>query len=189
MFETQKIAIFNMCYSKNFNRIMNYVIRILHNRAAAEDIVQEAFMRCYNCMLRKEFIAVKDVLRWVYKVSRNLSYNYLRHLNYVKPLSLYEKVACGNDTVDLQEVLADRNQVTPRIDAVRNEISYRFKKAFSMLSHDYRSVIELCCINGYSYKTTAFILNRTQSAVAHNVMRAKRKLNKILCANECKAEI
>ncbi|MFH1645604.1 MAG: RNA polymerase sigma factor [Candidatus Omnitrophota bacterium] len=182
MSQTQKISIFSICYSKYFNRVVNYAMGILHNRAVAEDVVQEAFARCYNCMLKKEFMAVKDVLRWVYKVSRNLSYNHIRHLNYVKPLSLHQKVACGNDTVDLHEVLADSSQVSPHAGAVRNELAYRFKRAFSMLSHDYRSALELCCIDGYSYKTTAFILNRTQSAVAHNVMRAKRKLNKILCA-------
>jgi len=48
--------------------------------------------------------------------------------------------------------------------------------AMDRLAYNYRSVLELCSIRGLSYNVAAVELNMSPNAVAHNLMRAKRKV-------------
>ena len=77
----QRNRIFKVLYKRYFNKVRLRVMRILYNeKDVAEDIAQEAFMRAY--MYLDKIYRKDEFLKWVYTVSRNLSYNYRRDKKY-----------------------------------------------------------------------------------------------------------
>ncbi len=61
--------------------LLNYTLRLTADREAAEDIVQEAFMR-----LHAQSEQVREPRRWLYRTSHNLALNYKRKAGKVVPL-------------------------------------------------------------------------------------------------------
>ena len=53
--------------------LLNYALRLTGNRAAAEDVVQDAFMK-----LHAQFDEVREPQRWLYRTVHNLALNHLR---------------------------------------------------------------------------------------------------------------
>jgi RNA polymerase sigma-70 factor (ECF subfamily) len=61
--------------------LLIYALRLLPNRAAAEDIVQEAFMKLHG-----QFKEVREPRRWLYRTVHNLALNYRRKTDRLVPL-------------------------------------------------------------------------------------------------------
>src|SRR6266540_3553861 len=56
--------------------LLSYALRLLGERAPAEDTVQEAFMK-----LHAQFAEVREPRRWLYRTVHNLALNHLRRTN------------------------------------------------------------------------------------------------------------
>ncbi len=61
--------------------LLGYAIRLLGERAPAEDMVQEAFMK-----LHAQFAAVREPRRWLYRTVHNLALNDRRRTGRIVPL-------------------------------------------------------------------------------------------------------
>ncbi len=61
--------------------LLNYSLRLAGDLGAAEDIVQEAFMR-----LQAQFSEVREPRRWLYRTVHNLALNYRRQGRKVVPV-------------------------------------------------------------------------------------------------------
>ena len=61
--------------------LLSYALRLLGGRAAAEDVVQEAFMK-----LQAQFDQVREPRRWLYRTAHNLALNQRRQWSKVVPL-------------------------------------------------------------------------------------------------------
>ena len=172
----QKHKIFQVLYKRYFKRVNVRVMRILKNeRSAAEDITQEAFLRAYNYLDKLQ--KPKDAIKWLYVVARNLSYNHLRDTSNKHAECLDRKVFVGENEKELYELIPDHKSPTPYKIAESNEVISIVQKGLNSLSEGYREAIELCCMQGLSYRKAAVVLNTNESVVAHNLMRARRKLS------------
>jgi len=181
MSEDQKRWIFNDLYEKYFKKVLHQVARILRaDKTHAEDIAQDAFLQAYNKCDLEAFNTTTDFLRWVYTVARNLSYNYLRHQKYEPKHSLHQKLSVGEGEKELEELIPDTKGITPDKAAEQDELISRLWEGLNRLSSEYKAAVELCCIEGYSYKRAAVALNSNENIVAHNLMRARKKLNYIM---------
>jgi RNA polymerase sigma-70 factor (ECF subfamily) len=61
--------------------LLSYALRLLKERARAEDVVQEAFMK-----LHAQFAEVREPRRWLYRTVHNLALNQLRQSNKIVAL-------------------------------------------------------------------------------------------------------
>src|SRR5437773_12423852 len=61
--------------------LLSYALRLLGDRALAEDAVQEAFMK-----LHSQFAEVREPRRWLYRTVHNLALNHRRQAAKVVPL-------------------------------------------------------------------------------------------------------
>jgi RNA polymerase sigma factor (sigma-70 family) len=61
--------------------LLSYALRLLGERARAEDVVQEAFMK-----LHAQFSEVREPRRWLYRTVHNLALNQLRQSNKIVAL-------------------------------------------------------------------------------------------------------
>ncbi|MDP8297546.1 MAG: RNA polymerase sigma factor [Candidatus Orphnella occulta] len=171
----QRERIFKVFYKRYFKKIRSRVMRLLNNeRYAAEDIAQETFMRAYTNL--EKIVNRTDFLKWTYTVSRNLSYNYTRSKQYSCKESLNRKIGSDQDNRELSDIIADTKTEAPDIVTQQKERMDMLLSAMDRLAYNYRSVLELCSIRGLSYNVAAVELNMSPNAVAHNLMRAKRKV-------------
>src|SRR5881396_1905965 len=61
--------------------LLSYALRLLGDRALAEDAVQEAFMK-----LHTHFAEVREPRRWLYRTVHNLALNHRRQSGKLVPL-------------------------------------------------------------------------------------------------------
>ena len=61
--------------------LLSYALRLAGGRAAAEDVVQEAFMK-----LHAQFAEVREPRRWLYRAVHNLALNQRRQSDKIVPL-------------------------------------------------------------------------------------------------------
>ena len=77
--------------------LLSYALRLAGDAGAAEDIVQEAFMR-----LHAQFDEVREPRRWLYRTVHNLALNHRRQAGKIVPLSPHgeDGSVAADDTAD-----------------------------------------------------------------------------------------
>lgn len=171
----QKERIFKVFYKRYFKKVRSRVICLLKNeKHVADDITQETFMRAFANL--DKIFKKSDFLKWTYTVSRNLSYNYNRSKYYRCKESLNRRLGTDKQALELSDMIADTNVCTPDTIAEKNELMDMLSSAMERLSCNYKSALQLCGIEGLPYSVAAAELKCSTSAVAHNLMRAKREI-------------
>ena len=79
--ETPRFESMEELFSALESPLLSYALRLLGERAAAEDVVQEAFMK-----LHAQFAEVREPRRWLYRTVHNLALNQRRQASKVVPL-------------------------------------------------------------------------------------------------------
>jgi RNA polymerase sigma factor (sigma-70 family) len=79
--------------------LLSYALRLLGDRALAEDAVQDAFMK-----LHEHFAEVREPRRWLYRTVHNQALNHRRQERKIVPLEqpADDASSAGNDTADPQ---------------------------------------------------------------------------------------
>jgi RNA polymerase sigma-70 factor (ECF subfamily) len=148
-------SVFNVCY------------RILHERAEAEDMAQDAFLRVH------ERLDIFDDQRpfgpWIRRVAANVCLNHL---------------AAQKVTTELDEERdADAGQRPETVQEDR-ERSEQIHRALTCLPAHYRVVIELRHYQELSYEEIAAELNIPLSDVKSHLFRARKLLAEKLHASD-----
>jgi len=156
------IAAFEEIVTSHESLVAATVKGMLGNTAEAEDVGQEVFIRFFKAL--GSFRGEASVGTYLSRIAINLSLNELRrrkrrNLLFFKP------------SEDDYEITAPKN------DNDEKEILYA---AIDKLEADFRSVVVLRLIDGYSTKETAAILNIPVGTVLSRLARAQKKLYKIL---------
>lgn len=142
-----------------YNEALLYVFSFCHNRALAEDIVQEAFMRAFRSIDEE-----KDGFKyWLFKVSRNCYFDYLRKQKHVE--SIVPDVAQDGDIAD----------------SLIQQDEYRaLYKAIDLLKDGYKEIVRLFYFDGLSVKEIASITENSIENVKVQLYRARIKLKELL---------
>lgn len=69
-------AHFNELYARHFQRVYNFVLLRVRNRADAEEVVQETFTAVFRSM--EAFRGESALLTWIFGIARNTVNNHLR---------------------------------------------------------------------------------------------------------------
>ena len=132
--------------------LLSYALRLLGERAAAEDVVQEAFMK-----LHAQFGEVREPRRWLYRTVHNLALNHRRQAGKIVPL---------RQSTEDQNTAADTADPEPLPDEqiVRWEGIGLVRLSLGTLDERSREVIRLKFNEDLSYKE---IGERTGLAPGH----------------------
>jgi RNA polymerase sigma factor (sigma-70 family) len=131
--------------------LLSYALRLLGERAAAEDVVQEAFMK-----LHAQFAEVREPRRWLYRTVHNLALNQRRQSGKIVALPEAAEGEGAADTAD-PEPLPDEQ-------IVRWEGIGLVRLSLGTLDERSREVIRLKFNEDLSYKE---ISERTGLAPGH----------------------
>ena len=149
-------------FKKYYNEALLYVFSFCHNRALAEDVVQEAYMRAIRSIDEE-----KDGFKfWLLKVCRNLYFDTLRK---------NKKVEAITSDMPSNESLVD--------DVIQKDEYRALYKAISLLKDDFREIVRLYYFDSMSVKEIASIVEESVDNVKIKLYRARLKLKDILEAN------
>lgn len=152
-------------YNTFVSRMIAVSLRYCKNQSDAEDIVQEAFIKVFKNIKKYHH---KGVLgSWIERIVVNCAidhWNKMKKTVFVDPTNLSENEA----TTELDENEKDHLSERLSIDKLRAIIND--------LPDQYRYVLNLYAIEGYSHKEIGKMLNIKESTSRSNYTRARKKL-------------
>ena len=151
---------------------VNFVCRLVRDRALAEDLSQEGFLRVYQRL--GTYDPQRKFSSWFFQVLRNVTIDYLR-VHRVPTASLDELAEEGH-----QAAVTDERAVSPEELAWRSELASAINAALSRLRPEYREVVVLRYQEGLTQPEIAEILGLPPGTVKTYLHRARKELAGIL---------
>ncbi len=158
---------FATVYRLFFMRLFNFTVRYMHNRATAEELVNDIMLKVWH--RRSTILAIENLETYLFVAARNSSLNYLSqhspfHIT-LEPESGEVEIINTNDPERLLEW---------------REIYQLLILAVDELPDQCRTVFKLIKEDGLSYKQVAEILDVSPRTVETQLVRAMKKLHKTL---------
>ena len=143
------------------------VMGMLGDTAEADDVCQEVFIRFYQSL--SKFRGESEVGTYLCRIAINLCINEgKRRQRKNRWLSALGQEGHSEDRED------------PARNPERQEMQDTLRKALQQLDPEFRVVVVLRLIDGYSVKETAEILELPQGTIASRLARGQQKLREIL---------
>ena len=151
---------------------VNFIFRIVRDRALAEDLAQEGFLRVYQRL--STYDPGRKFSSWFFQVLRNITIDHLR-VNRLPTASLDELAEEGH-----QGAAIDRQSASPETLAEQGELASAMSTALSRLRPEYREVVVLRYQEGLTHPEIAEILGLPSGTVKTYLHRARKELAGIL---------
>lgn len=153
-------------------KVFSIIYGILRNRNDAEDIAQQVFAKIYFSIGNFDFRS--SLLTWIYKITVNECYDYLRKKR-VRKL-VYESDFSADDSLRMEnsEPATDR---TPAFDQ-RLAQHDLILKLLSKISEEDRSLILLKEVEGHSVEELSEMTGMNENTIKVKLFRARQKLMK-----------
>lgn len=154
-------------------RIHRLAVHMLRDRAEAEDVTQETFIRAYQALAR--FDGRSEPYTWFYRITINLSLNRIRARK-------TSRATHDTDDPRLDGVLTDRRpgSADPSASAQRHQLYLALCEGIDQLSETLRTTLILVCIDGRSHEDVSGILGAPEGTIAWRVHEARRKLKEFM---------
>ena len=164
--------------------LYNFALRQLRLQSAAEDVVQEAFVRVVQNAA--DFKHEARFTTWVYTITRNLCIDQLRKRALRKHASLDESRKGDNgEGPTLGEQTADVRTIgSAERDATGSELRERIAKAVDLLPDDQREVFLMREMSNLPFKEIAEITGVPENTVKSRMRYALERLQQALSEYE-----
>jgi RNA polymerase sigma-70 factor (ECF subfamily) len=174
--ETQKIQDFEAIAFQYMDSLYSTALRFTRNAEEAEDLVQDTYLRAFRFF--DKFQEGTNFKAWIFKILTNTFINRYRKKVRTPQQVQLDKVAYGLENEEPVEQVAewtgfDESKYEELFD---DDIT----AALSQLSEDFRMVVLLADIEGFSYKEIAEIIGRPSGTVMSRLFRGRRMLQRIL---------
>lgn len=171
---------FKQEFMPHIDAMYNFAYRLTLDEDDAKDLVQETYMKAFRFI--KSFETGTNAKAWLFRILKNSFINN------------YRKVSKRPGKVDYQEVESyynsdsvDADYTTDlRVETVQHMIGDEITNALNSLAVDFRTVIILCDLEGFTYEEMAKILDIPIGTVRSRLHRARNLLKERL-ANYAKS--
>jgi len=158
--------------------VFSLIYRMVRNRALAEDLAQETFIKVLNALesYRPEY----KFSSWVFKIANNAAIDQLRRRE-VDTLSLDGAPdARTADEVEATALQAVDRQESPLAELESRELGSQIELAVGKLRPEYRTAILLRHVEGRSYEEIAEVMDLPLGTVKTYIHRARLELREFL---------
>lgn len=162
---------FELLVSKYQRKLMRLVLRLVHDHAEAEDVVQEAFIKAYRALAN--FRGDSAFYTWLYRIGINTAKNHLVSQGRRAPTSTDADVDEAETFVDA-DGLRDIN--TPESLLASKQIAATVNSAMMTLPEELRHAITLREIEGLSYDEIAELMVCPIGTVRSRIFRAREAI-------------
>lgn len=153
-------------------KVFSIIYGILRNRNDAEDIAQQVFAKIYFSISNFDFRS--SLLTWIYKITVNECYDYLRKKR-VRKL-VYESDFSSDESMRMENSEPAPGQ-SPSI-AERLAQHDLIFKLLSKISEEDRSLILLKEVEGHSVEELSHMTGMNENTIKVKLFRARQKLVK-----------
>lgn len=153
-------------------KVFSIIFGILRNRNDAEDIAQQVFAKVYFSIRNFDFRS--SLLTWIYKITVNECYDYLRKKK-VRKL-VYESDFSEDDAMRMENSDGATDQGLPVDDQLSNRDLVI--KLLAKISEEDRSLILLKEVQGHSVEELAQMTGMNENTIKVKLFRARQKLLK-----------
>jgi RNA polymerase sigma-70 factor (ECF subfamily) len=179
-FQSGDRSAFALLVRRHQRPLYNFALRHLASSAAAEEVVQDAFMRVVQSA--SDFRQTSRFTAWLYTIARNLCIDALRKKAQRQHRSLDEPASPndgGPQGPSLAERTADRSANVER-SALSLEMRERLLSALDELPDDQREVFLLREISDLPFKEIALVVDAPENTVKSRMRYALERLQAAL---------
>ncbi len=154
------------------NKVFSIIYGILRNQNDAEDIAQQVFAKVYTSI--QNFDSRSSLLTWIYKITVNECYDYLRKKR-VRKL-VYESDFTEEDTQRMENSEANSDR-SPAVDTQLARREY-VNKLLEKVSPEERNLLMLKEVEGHSVEELSQMTGLNENTIKVKLFRARQKLLK-----------
>jgi len=151
------------------NKLLRYVEYLVRNTAAAEDVVQSAFIKAFINL--RSFNTKRKFSSWIYRIAHNQALNQLKKRR--REVGLTEPL--------LRKLVSKQPQ--PEEDFAADEIKHLLKGCLDELPLRYREPLALAYLEEKSYQEISDTLRIPTGTVGTRINRAKKLLRAVCSRN------
>jgi RNA polymerase sigma-70 factor (ECF subfamily) len=169
---------FEEVVEKYHQKVFNLVYRYLNDYDEAQDLTQDTFVRAHQSWAT--FRGESQVYTWLYRIALNLCHNRLKQLKRrqkVEAESLDQPVE--GESEDMLREVPDLTLSPERL-VENKELQQVIRRAIRQLPEDYKQVIILRDIEGFSYSDIAKMTGSSLEAIKSRLFRARTALKDLL---------
>ena len=158
--------------------IFSLIYRMVRDRALAEDLAQEAFIRAFNAI--SSYDPRYKFSSWIFKIANNHTIDHLRRRK-LDTVSIdgspHAQTAREEEQTRMVVESTDEN---PQEYVEHRELGDQIEQAIGTLRPEYRTAVLLRHVEGYAYEEIAEIMEVPLGTVKTYLHRARSELKKIL---------
>jgi RNA polymerase sigma-70 factor (ECF subfamily) len=165
---------FGQLVRRHHKSIFRLAVHMLRDKAEAEDVTQETFVRAWQSLAR--FEGNSQPYTWLYRIAVNLSLNVIRARKTRKP-------AAELDDPRVDAWLSAQGRVeraNPADCSANRQLALALCDGIDSLSETLRTTLVLVCVEGLKLDAASEILGCPEGTVAWRVHEARRKLREHL---------
>lgn len=148
-------------------------LRMTHDHAVAEDIVQETCLKAYASFSR--YTPDTNFKAWLFRILANLCIDHIRRNAAISMVPIDSVPADGEAFMT-----SDRCADNPEVQAMRSDTQQALAAALATLAPEPRAVVVLILIEGMSYDEAAESLELPLGTVRSKLHRARKQLQEKL---------
>lgn len=165
---------FDILVLKYQHKVVNLVLRYVHDQHTAQDVAQEAFIKAYRGL--KNFRGDSAFYTWLYRIAINTAKNHLVSQSRRLPDSDID----ANEAEQFGGESALKEYATPEREMLTAEIQEAIAQAIEDLPEDLRTAIMLREFEGMSYDEIAQAMECPIGTVRSRIFRAREAIDKVL---------
>jgi len=151
-------------YNAYADKLFHFAYAIIHSKETAEEIIEDVFIKVWQ--KRSHVASIENLTFYLFVITKNISYNYLRKYKRKKNICL--------DELSLPYYYVN---VSPEDLFITSETLQSINKAINELPPQCRIIFKLIKEDGLKYKDVAALLNLNIKTIENQMGIALKKLH------------
>ena len=172
--EQEKASVFDKELMPHVNSMYNFAYRLAFDEDDAKDLVQDTYLKAFRFI--NSFERGTNAKAWLFRILKNSFINEYRKKSKQPAKVDYNEVASYYNSYDAGEGMTH----DLRLETVQHMIGDEITGALNALSVDFRTVIILSDLEGFTYEEMAKILDIPIGTVRSRLHRARNMLREKL---------
>jgi RNA polymerase sigma factor (sigma-70 family) len=168
--DKEKNTIFDQEFMPHIDSMYNFGFRLTFDEDDAKDLVQDTYLKAYRFI--NSFEQGTNAKAWLFRILKNSFINDYRKKSKQPAKIDYQEVETYYNSDDVDYGIT----TDLRVDAVKDMLGDEISNALNSLAVDFRTVIILCDLEGFTYEEMAKILDIPIGTVRSRLHRARNLL-------------
>jgi len=172
--KAEKDRIFEDEFLPHIDSLFNFAYHLTYDEDDSNDLVQETFLKAYRFIT--SYVAGTNAKAWLFKILKNAFINEYRKKSKRPTKVDFEDVVSYHDGEDTSYI----GTLDLREEIFQGMLGDEVAKALNSLPVDFKTVVLLCDVEGFTYEEIAKIIDIPIGTVRSRLHRARNMLKEKL---------